>query len=47
MWLFEGLVATGLFCAIMIGVLSRALLLFMGAKRIALLGGLIKLRLAE
>jgi hypothetical protein len=47
MWLFEGLAATALLCAIMIVVLSRALLLFVPAKRMALLGGLIKLRLAE
>jgi len=47
MWLFEGLAATALFCAIMILVLSRALLLFVPAQRMALLGGLVKLRLAE
>ena len=47
MWLFEGLAATALFCAIMILVLSRALLLLVPAERMALLGGLIELRLAE
>lgn len=49
MWLLERLAATTLFWAMMLMMvmLSRALLLFVPAKRVALLGGLIELGLAE